>query len=828
MPLSTGTRLGSYEILAPLGASGTGETWKARDTSLGRIVAIRVLAVEFDEFLKNEARAVIALNHPYICQLYEVGPNHLAMEYIESKQLAGPLPLDQALEYAIQVAEALVAAHEKGILHGNLKPANIMVTKSGVKVIDFGLAKMSVSAEAAAAGEVETLDTRSDILAFGALLFEMLTGRKASEDSSQALPASLAPAALNHFIRRCLAKDPNDRWQTARDLVLELIWIRESGAPSGATSDRPQPKLRRRLAWAGAAVLSAAAMIYGVLRLHQEKPAPALLRFTVATPENGSLQLYGRPSVSPDGQSVMFGVIDPASLNPVWYRHSFATGTSSKLPGTDKGIAVYWSSDGRSILLSRSNIFWRMDLNGGSQQRLPVVGAYTSWQPEGVISGGRQGLRWFRPDGSGLRWVKKRDDKNGIGYSYPSLIPGGRWLLYNTSGPGGASTGMSLHLASLDGKVDRPILSGDHAAIYAGPGYLLYLRGDTLTAQAIDPEVGQLRGGSAPIAGPVGTTAGITDQLGSFSASDNGVLAFRSAAITENRLLWLDRSGKSLGTLGGIAEYSNPTLSPDGNRLAIGIRDPATGKRNIWVLDLQRDTVSRATFDSGDDFTAVWSPDGTRIAFASDRRSERGLYVKNASGTGEEKLLFSSTIPKNVEDWSRDGRWIVFSESRRGGGTSLMLLSLESLKVQDFLHSRFVEDQARLSPDGKWIAYRSNESGRFELFIQALPPARGKWQISSAGGGEPQWRGDGKELFYSTLQDPARIMAVDISGGSGAIQAGIPHPLFDVRLPFGVLRNRLVVTGDGKKFLAIAPPEQKADNSFTVIVNWPSLLKKKK
>ena len=457
------------------------------------------------------------------------------------------------------------------------------------------------------------------------------------------------------------------------------------------------------------------------------KACAAPLRFTIATPENGSLQLYGRPSVSPDGQSVLFAVTDPASLNPVWYLHSFATGTSTKLPGTDNTIAVYWSFDSRSILLSRSNVFWRMALNGGSPQRLPVVGAYTSWQREGIISGGRSGLRWFRPDGSGLRWVKKRDDKKGIGYSYPSLIPGGRWLMYNTSGPEGAGAGMSLHLASLDGKVDRAILTSEHAAIYAG-GYLLSVRGDMLTAQAIDPESGTLRGDPAPIANHIGTTAGLTDQLGSFSASENGVLAFRNAALAENRLIWFDRSGKSLGTVGEIADYSDPTLSPDGNRLAIGIRDPATGKRNIWVLDLQRDSASRVTFDSGDDFSPAWSPDGTRIAFTSERRSERGLYVKNASGSGEEKLLFSSTAPKNVEDWSRDGRWIVFSESRRGSAADLRLLNLESMKKQDFLRTRFVEDQCRLSPDGKWMAYRSNETGRFEVFIQGLPPARGKWQ----------------------------------------------------------------------------------------------------
>jgi Tol biopolymer transport system component len=306
------------------------------------------------------------------------------------------------------------------------------------------------------------------------------------------------------------------------------------------------------------------------------------------------------------------------------------------------------------------------------------------------------------------------------------------------------------------------------------------------------------------------------------------VLAFRrGAAIAENRLIWFDRSGKSLGTLGGIADYSNPALSPDGNRLAIGIRDAVTGKRDIWILDLQRDTTSRFTSDASDDFNPAWSPDGARIAFTSDRRGTLDLYVKNASGTGEDELLLSSQLAKNVEDWSQDGRWILFNESGEGNRARLAVLSVEDRKTQDFGRPPFREQQGRLSPDGKWMAYQSNETGRFEVFIRAFPPAGRKWQISNAGGAEPEWRGDGKELFYTTPQDPARIMAVDVTDAKGAIKAGLPHALFDLRLPGGALRNRFVATPDGKKFLAIAPPEQKAANSFTVIVNWPSLTKKK-
>jgi hypothetical protein len=427
------------------------------------------------------------------------------------------------------------------------------------------------------------------------------------------------------------------------------------------------------------------------------------------------------------------------------------------------------------------------------------------------------------------------NSKEGLAYLYPTLIPGGRWLICNALKFGSSTTSTaSVHLISMDGKVDRQLLTTERAALYAEPGYLLYLRGDTLTAQAVDPDSGKLRGDPAPVASPIARDLGTADFVtttaapGAFSASGNGVLAFRrGTAIAEDRLEWFDRSGKSLGTAGGVADYSNPAFSPDGNRLAVAIRDPATARRDIWILDLGRETVSRFTFDPADDFNPAWSPDGMRIAFSSDRRGTRDLYVKNASGTGEDELLLSSSLSKAVEDWSPDGRWIVYNEAVLGSVNDLVVLSLESRKPQDFLRTRFREDQGQFSPDGKWLAYRSDESGRNEVYIRPFPPSGGKWQISAGGGGEPQWRGDGKELFYATLEDPARIMAVEFAVKNGAIEAGIPHPLFEVRLPGGPLRNRFVVTRDGKKFLAIVPPEQKAANSFTVIVNWPSLLKKR-
>ncbi len=575
--------------------------------------------------------------------------------------------------------------------------------------------------------------------------------------------------------------------------MLELYWIQEGGAQASTAAAAPRPKWRDRLAWAAiAAVFAAAALELAFFFLRQEKSVPAPVRFTVDTPGNGSMPLLSWPSVSPDGESVLFVVSDPASHNTVVYLHCLATGTSRALPGTEGAGAVVWSFDSQSILMARSGAWWKMDLSTGSSQQVPISGSL-SWGPDGIVTGTAEGLRWFRPDGAGSRWIKMANSKEGLAYLFPTLIPGGRWLICNALKLGTSTTSTaSVHLISIDGKVDRQLLTTERAALYAEPGYLLYLRGDTLTAQAVDPDSGKLRGDPAPVASPVARDLP-SPTPGAFSASGNGVLAFsRGSAVAEDRLEWFDRSGKSLGTLGGVADYSNPAFSPDGNRLAVAIRDPATARRDIWILDLARETVSRFTFDPADDFNPAWSPDGTRIAFSSDRRGTRDLYVKNASGTGDDELLLSSSLSKAAEDWSPDGRWIV-----------------------------------QFSPDGKWLAYRSDESGRNEVYIRPFPPSGGKWQISAGGGGEPQWRGDGKELFYATLGDPARVMAVDIGVKNGAIEAGISHPLFEVRLPNAPLRNRWTVTRDGKKFLAIVPPEQKAANSFTVIVNWPSLLKKR-
>ncbi|SPE38243.1 Serine/threonine protein kinase [Candidatus Sulfopaludibacter sp. SbA6] len=891
MPLTSGTRLGPYEILAPIGAGGMGEVYRARDTRLDRTVAIKVLPghlthdPQLRERFDREARAVSSLNHPNICVLHDVGEEggvgFLVMEYLEGESLAarlqrGPLPVAAALRYAVEIAGALDAAHRRGVVHRDLKPGNIVLTKTGAKLLDFGLAKvraaaatpadhtvtMAITTDGSIVGTFQYMspeqlegreaDARSDIFAFGATLYEMLTGRRAFQGASHASliaaimsaepapvssiqpgPKGASPAALDRVVRRCLVKDPDERWQTACDLKQELIWIQESG-PQAATPAVAESgkRLPSRVAWAAAGVFAVAAAVMAALLLREGKPVPRPLRFSITAPEGTILPPGTQPAISPDGENVLFPASSTGRGEPQLYLHSLTTGSTRPLVGTNGALTyAYWSFDSRSFLLLRAGTLSRMDLSGVPPQGLPLPfpAESASWGPEGVVSGGNGALHWFQPDGSGVRQLRAPRPGEAGGLWSPSLIPGGRWLMYNArASTGSIASPAAVHLLTNDGKVEKALFVAESPAVYGAPGYALYLQGSVLMARSFDPKTGELRGDPAPLAQGVAYTQAW--GVGSFSASANGILVYQPGnGLGDSQLTWFDRTGKTLGTVGSAAEYSNPALSPDGSRLAVGIRDAGTQWRDIWVFDLARNTAAKLTFDPKDDLDPVWSPDGSRIAFTSDRRGVRNIYVKSAYGTGAEELLVESNNDQNAEDWSRDGRSIVYNALIAGNARDLWTMSPDTRKAQPFLATRFNEDQAQFSPDGKWIAYRSNESGRSEVYVQPFAGAdsgtRGKWLVSNAGGAEPRWRADGQELFYASLDTPAKIMAVDIGEKGGAMVPGISHALFEVRLN-AVARNRWVVSADGKKFLAIVPLEQKPANSINVIVNWPSLLRK--
>jgi len=880
--LAAGTRFGPYEILSPLGQGGMGEVYRACDTRLDRTVAIKVLPShlahdpQFRERFEREARAVSSLNHPNICVLHDIGNeggvDYLVMECLEGETLAarlerGALPVADALRYSIEIASALDSAHRRGVVHRDLKPGNVMLTKTCAKLLDFGLAKVRALAAPAPAERTATMtittegsivgtfqymspeqlegreaDARSDIFAFGATLYEMLTGKRAFSGQSQAslitaimsaqpAPASSVqpgvPAPLDRVVRLCLAKAPDERWQSAHDLAEELRWIQEGGSQAAAALPAAAPaKSRARIGWIAAAVIEAAALLLAAVLLRQEKPAPPPpVRFSISPPEGATLIDGARPEVSPDGQWVIFGALTGGQAQ--LYVHSLAGGTARLLTG-EVGPA-YWSFDSRSFLSrSGASAFSRRSVNGDPPQpiQLAFTASYSSWGPAGIVNAGGQEVHWFGADGSGARTIKT--DPKGA-FSYASWLPGGQWLIYNQAANLGPNAASVVHALSLDGKTDRTLGRMGGPAIYTAPGYLVFMRGGVLMAQAFDAKRLELHGAPVPVTDHVGAVS--NGNLGAFSVSNNGVLVFRPGTTqSDTQMVWMDRSGNRLGTLGAPADYSNPALSPDGTRLAVGIRDPATQMRDIWVLDLVRNASSRLTFDPADDLNPVWSPDGSRIAFSSDRRGARALYIKNASGTGDDELLLDSPVASNVEDWSRDGRWIAFN--RGTPAQAIWVFSTEARKAQPFLESPFQLDQASFSPDGHWLAYRSGENGRTEVYVrpflagapQGPNSSGGKWQISTQGGLEPRRRGDGKELFFISPA-PTRIMAVDIAEKNGAIVAGIPHALFPVRVGTQG-RNRWLAAPDGKKFLVEEVLETKPITSFTVILNWPSLLHK--
>ncbi len=877
MPLALGTRLGPYQILSAIGAGGMGEVYKATDTRLDRAVAVKVLPEhvaaqpEARQRFEREARAVSSLNHPHICILHDIGrqdaTDYLVMEFLEGETLGarlatGPLPPDQLLRYAVEVADALGAAHRQGVYHRDLKPGNVMLTKAGSKLLDFGLAKLRGPQAAssslsqlpteAAAGltakgtilgtfqymapeqlEGKEADARSDIFAFGAVLYEMATGRKAFEGRSQAslitaimsseppaisTLAPLTPPALERIVTKCLAKDPDERWQSAQDLAAELKWIAEAPA-SAPVAAPPVAQPQRPWAWIGlaaAGLLAAAAL--AVVHFREALPQARPVRFQIPPPERMSFRSWDMPVVSPDGERVVFSGATAARGDGLWLR-SLDSLEARPIPGAEGGFFPFWSPDSRQIGFFTNIHLKKVDLAGGPAQTLceAAAGWGGTWNRDGlIVFTPRSGVPLHRVSASGgeAKSLTQLDQSRGdVTHRFPSFLPDGRHFLYLVFSSQAQNAG--VYLGSLDSKETRRLVAADGQAVYApaasGMGYLVFPRGPALMAQPFDAKRLAAAGDPFPVVERValgGTSAGAA-----FSASETGVLAYRTGGEDRSQLVWFDRAGKRLEALGEPADYSNPALSPDEKKVAVGIRNPQTRTRDLWVLDLARRTGSRLTFDAAEDLNPVFSPDGSRIAFSSSRKGRRDLYQKLASGTGDEELLLESGEDKNVEDWTRDGRFMVFNRNSQ----DVWALPLTGdRKAAPLLQGPFSEVEGQVSPDGRWIAYSSNESARREVYVQSFPPAGGKWQVSTAGGEEPRWRRDGKELFYVA---GSKIMAVELKTNGPTFEAGIPKELFEVRIG-PPLRNRILVTGDGKRFLVNTPVEETLALPMTVVLNW--------
>jgi Tol biopolymer transport system component/predicted Ser/Thr protein kinase len=874
-----------------------GEVYKARDTRLDRIVAIKVLPAhladraELRERFDREAKTIASLNHPHICTLYDTGHqddiDFLVMEYLEGETLAQrlvkrALPIQQVLQYAIEISDALDKAHRKGVTHRDLKPGNVMITKSGTKLLDFGLAKLKQEAAPAniplselstakdpltaqgtilgtlqymAPEQVEgkEVDARTDVFAFGAVVYEMATGKRAFEGKSQASliaailerePPSMsslqpmAPPALDRVVKKCLAKEPEKRWQAASDVCDELMWIAEGGSQTGMPApvapSRKGPLGDARLAWLVVVVLFLAVLALGSFAYFQRaREQKQTVRFSVFPPDKWSLAGTGQVTtgasapvaISPDGQRVAFVAASADGKTLLWVRSLDAL-TAQDLAGTEGATSPFWSPDSRSLGFFAGGKLKKIDVSGGPPIALCDApdNRGGTWSRDGVIV--------FAP--TNISALQKVSASGGIptsatvlvpaelGHIRPSFLPDGRHFLYSTIAPRSGSGG-PIYLGSLDSDERKLLLNATSANALYTQGYLLFLRETTLIAQPFDARRLALTGDAFPIADQI-RISGSMQPYAYFSASENGALAYQtSTEAGGSQLLWFDRTGKQIGALGDSAAYTDLELSPDGKRASVSIPDEGKG-RNIWLYDVARGLRTRFTFDPADQLTSIWSPDGSRIVFNSRRKGSLDLYQKAASGAGSEEMLLEDNLDKFPTSWSPDGRFILYVSVGASRSNDLFVLPLTGdRKPFPILQTQFSEPEGRISPDGRWVVYCSNESGRNEIYVAPFPGPGGKWQISTAGGYFPRWRHDGTEIFY--LAPDNKLMAAVVNGKGAGFEVGAVKPLFATRIVFAA-GYQYDVSADGQRFLIDAAPEQAASTPITIVLNWTAGLKK--
>jgi len=897
MTLPAGTRLGPYEILSPIGAGGMGEVYRAKDTRLDRTVAIKVLLAgvadnaEARKRFEREARAISSLNHPYICMLHDVGRHDgidfLVMEYLEGETLAarlskGPLPIEQALQYAIWIADALAAAHRGGVVHRDLKPANVMLTRSGAKLMDFGLAKSRIY-DAGPVGadslrstveqpltqkgtilgtlqymapeqlEGKESDARADIFAFGAVLYEMLTGCKAFAGETQATvigailygaPTPLSdlqprtPPALDRVVNACLAKDPDERWHTAHDLKLQLQWI-ELGRPAeGASAGGRNP--RERALWAAATVLllvaTAAAWIF-LRRSAIEEP----LRLTVAPPPGESLVFstnQGGIAISPDGRTLAF-VATSQGAPMVWLRRLDSL-AAKPLAGTEGGYYPFWSPDGRFLGFFAGGKLKKIEIRGGLPQALADApeGRGGTWNRDGVIlfSPGFGPVSSISAAGGAPVAVTSLDaGRQDARHTWPSFLPDGRHFLYLADGPHREDGG--IFVGSLDGGgTQKParLVAASSNAFYTPPqngraGYLLYAMDRTLTAQAFDAGRLQLDGDPISVAEDAAYLPNI--QLENFSLSQTGLLVYGPKRSLP-QVTWVGRDGKPLGGLGAPGDFHFLSLSPDQTKVAVVAVDGA-GHVALWMMDASRGTSSRLSVDLSRALAPRWSPDGKEIAFSHlQEPSEKwNIFHQAVSGAKAAERLTKSENVQILDDWSGDGGFLVYSEQDPATRSDLWVLPLSGeRKPFAYLATPFNERHGRFAPAGaggapRWLAYTSDETGRDEIYVQSFPAAGTKVRISANGGVQPRWRRDGKELFY--LAADGAIMSAGINMTASAFQAETPVTLCTPpRAPLpAIFASVFEVSADGRRFLILAPSTADAPG-INVVVNWAAGLKR--
>src|SRR5579862_550557 len=872
MVLSSGDKLGPYEILSPIGAGGMGEVYRAKDTKLDREVAVKVLAAALAQDpdrlarFEREAKVLASLNHPNIAHIYGIEERALVMELVEGETLAqriaaGPMPLEEVLPLINQLVDALEYAHERGVIHRDLKPANIKVTPDDqVKVLDFGLAKAlnneppagnpasspTLTMRATMAGVImgtaaymspeqargRSVDKRADIWAFGVVLFEMLTGRRLFEGTtiSDTLAAVLKeepdynalPPSLRKLVRSCLAKDPRERLRDIGDT--RLLMTDEPPAPSAA-STRPSV-FWRLLPWGAAVLVLAAAWFW------KSRPDQKLLQMEISPPAGVKMgpPWFSQCVVSPDGATVVFVATQGRNRNMLW-RRTLTEDAATPIAGTENGFAPFWSPDSQWIGFFAEGKLKKVAASGGQPQVIAdSAGHLASWSSEDVILFDEYlgALKRVAASGGPVSTLMpldaSRSERRQIA---PYFLPGGKSFLY-------ASVGDETWgaMATLDGKGRLYMMrTGLSPLTYVpngrGAGWLVYITGTQtgtqLVARAFDPASGKVTGDPTTIAEslPQGPT---------WSVSNNGVLVFRHERYAETQLNWVSREGRPLGVLGDQGQMSAPSISPDQKSVAF-VRHLSTLESNIWAFDLTRKMATRLTFDPGAYADPVWSADGSRVIYAARTNNRRLLVDRPANGIGAETVsdaLPTSTFPTSV---SRDGKWLVVTVAGAGVARIRMISLPGFAKSIAFSDGHTIERDGSISPNGRWMLYSAMQNDRREVLVQSLPEeaggfkgAQGKWQISSGGGSEPRWRADGKEILF--LSPDGKMVSVPVDVGENSIRTSPQVALFQTELRennSSLYGRQWDVSTDGKRFL-IAQPTDTAESPITVILNWPKLL----
>jgi Tol biopolymer transport system component len=881
-----GREIGAYRILSLLGAGGMGEVYRARDTKLGRDVAIKILPSTFTHDaerrarFEREARVLAALNHPHIGAIHGLeqadGVQALVLELVEGETLAerltrGPLSISDGLAIGRQIADALEAAHEKGIVHRDLKPANIKITPNGnVKVLDFGLAKATgpnlpdlptITVDATQEGSIlgtaaymspeqargQPVDRRTDVWAFGCVLYEMLSGRAAfaratfpdtvaaiveREPDWSALPASTSPH-LRHLLRRCVVKNPKMRLQAIGDARVQIEELISGAAVETIAAGSTQPHAQRSARFATIVagillVIAAALAVPTTLYFRRTVADPPTTRFEISTPTTSDLVSF---ALSADGQQLAF-VATTEGTSRLWVRPLDQV-TAQPLPDTEGARYPFWKPDGREIGFFADGKLKRIALGSVNSSLVADApnGRGGTWNQDGVIV--------FAPAGFGVLLSVKVPGGTPVpvtrlpssvgSHRFPQFLPDGRRFLY--LGGTGAGLGRDMFVGSLDGTESKRVRSATSVAVYAAPASLLWVEEGVLVAQPFDPARAVVTGEPIPVVQNVGLDEAV--YRGMFAVSATGVLAHRTGQGQRRQLTWIDRDGIARGTVGAPDDsgLSGVELSPDGKRVAV--TRAVESNSDVWLIDTDGGDFQRLTFEPGLDHSPVWSSDGTRFVFGSPRNGPANLFEKAASGAGNEKLLLVSDQPKLALDWSRDGQWLLYNTLHPKTGLDIWAVPMPpDRKPVAVMDTPFDETGAQFSPNGRWVTYQSNESKPARIYIRPFPGPGGTVQVPGTGGSQPRWSRDGKELFYLGLD--GRLMAVPIAtGADGQLQPGSAVALFRPQLAGGPNINtsglgtkaQYAVGPDGR-FLMNISLEAATATPITVVLNWDAALKK--